>query len=293
MDTTPTPEVNAHLAWMRLRGLRPDTITQRRRALKRLQTALGTDLLDATDETLYDWALALTGSPAYIANNVANCCCFYNWAFDTGLIETNPSRHLPRPKVHRGLPRPISGNTLDVALMTAEPDVRCWLVLGAFAGLRAGEMSRLQRKDILEEATQPVLLLDGKGGKQRIVPASSRVLSELRSYGLPSRGYVFRRRDGRPGCPSPARVSQLVNAHLHELGILDTGHAARHRFGTELYQRSRDIRLVQEVLGHADPATSAVYAAFAAGDAARYVEALSADDTARTDPSSLRVTEGR
>ena len=293
MDTSPSPAVTDHLAWMRLRGLRPDTVTQRRRELTRLATALGTDLLDATDDTLYTWALSLHGAPSTIACSLANCSCFYSWAFDTGRLPTNPARKLPRPKVHKGLPRPMSRQHLRIALAAAKPDVRCWLALGAFAGLRVGEMSRLQRKDVLSEATPPVLLLDGKGGKQRIVPASSRVLFELRAYGLPSRGYIFRRRDGGYGPPSPARISQLVNEHLHELGIVDTAHATRHKFGTGLYQRSRDIRLVQELLGHADPATSAIYAAFAAGDAALYVEALGDDeDAVKTDQPSLPVSEG-
>lgn len=263
-----------HLAWMRLRGLRSATITQRRRALARLEYALGKGLLAATAADLYTWALSLTGSDPYIANRIANASCFYRWAADEHLISENPAANLPRPRVHRGLPRPISEDRLEIAIATAAPDVRCWLVLGAYAGLRAGEMARLQRKDILDTAETPVLLLDGKGGKQRVVPASPRVLFELRAYGLPSRGLVFRRRDGQPGAPTPARVSQLVNGHLHNLGIADTGHAARHRFATRAYQQGHDLRMVQDLLGHSDVGTTAVYTAYAAEDAARVVAAI-------------------
>ncbi len=263
-----------HLAWMRLRGLRPATINQRRCALARLEQALGFPLLEASDDALYAWALSLKGSPAYIANNLANAACFYRWAHDTGLIPTDPARRLVRPKVSKGIPRPLAEPSLDVAISTAEADVRCWLVLGAYGGLRAGEMARLQRQDILDTAHTPVLILDGKGGKQRVVPASERVLFELRAYGLPSRGMVFRRRDGGRGGVTPARVSQLVNAHLHDLGLSDTGHSTRHRFATGVYQISKDLRLVQELLGHADPAYTAVYTAFAAEESARVVGAL-------------------
>jgi integrase/recombinase XerC len=266
--------VDDHLAWMRLRGLRPATLTQRCNVLRLLAQRLPVPLLDATPEHLLAWALSLSTSPASVANSIANVVCFYRWAHETGLIAENPAAKLPRPKVHRGLPRPIAETSLDVAISTAPADVRCWLVLGAFAGLRAGEMSRLQRKDILDTAATPVLLLDGKGGKQRIVPASQRVLFELRAYGLPTRGLVFRRRDGQPGSPSPARISQLVNEHLHGLGLSDTGHAARHRFGTLAYQHSKDLRMVQELLGHEVPATTAVYAAYAAEDAAEVVASL-------------------
>lgn len=185
---------------------------------------------------------------------------------------------------HRLRPRPWQqphGTTqLGLAISHAPPDIRCWLVLGAYAGLRAGEMARLQRQDVLDTAETPVIIVDGKGGKQRVVPASPRVLFELRAYGMPSRGYIFRRRDGGPGAPTPARVSQLVNGYLHDLGIEDTGHAARHRFGTKTYQRSRDIRMVQELLGHADPGSSAGYAAFAAEAAAAVVASLDAPEEA-------------
>lgn len=266
--------VARHLTWMRLRGLSPATITQRRRALARVAFAIGLPLIDANADDLHRWQEALRTSPPSIANSTANVHSFYRWAQDEGLRPDNPAGRLPRPKVPRGIPRPIAEERLNAAIAQAPADVRCWLVLGAYAGLRAGEMSRLMRADILDTATPPVVLVCGKGGKQRIVPLSERVLFELRAYGLPSRGPVFRRRDGNPGPPTPARVSQLVNAHLHDLGIGDTGHAARHRFGTRAYQVSRDLRLVQDLLGHADPGTTAVYAAFAAEHAAAVVASL-------------------
>lgn len=275
----PTPDpVSAHLTWMRLRGLSPASITQRRRSLTRLQRTLGKPLLDAMEDDLARWQEGLVGAPRYLANQLANCASFYAWAADVAeIIPSNPARRLVRPKVPRGVPRPIAEERLAIAIATAPADVRCWLVLGAYAGLRAGEMARLQRQNILDTANPPLLIVDGKGGKQRVVPASERVLFELRAYGLPSRGYVFRRRDGLPGAPTPARLSQLVNEHLHGIGIEDTGHAARHRFGTRAYQRSRDLRLVQDLLGHADPGSTAVYAAFAAEQAAAVVASLDPD----------------
>lgn len=275
LDSRAMDAIDDHLTWMRLRGLRPATLTQRRNALYRLASQLPCHLLEATEADLYAWHVSLKGSPAYIANRIANAACFYKWAFDTGRTTNDPTRRLVRPRVRKGIPRPIAENTLDIAISTAQPDVRCWLVLGAYAGLRAGEMARLQRQDVLDTAEPPVLILDGKGGKQRVVPASPRVLFELRAYGLPSRGMVFRRRDGLPGAPTPARVSQLVNEHLRNLGLVDTGHAARHRFATQTYRIGKDLRVVQELLGHGDPATTSVYTAFSIGEAVKVVDALS------------------
>ncbi len=281
----PTPDpVSAHLTWMRLRGLRADTITQRRRSLARLERAVG-PLLDATESDLLTWQERLRGSPRYLANQLANCASFYAWATDVAeLLSVNPARRLVRPKIPRSVPRPIAEDRLGLAISHAPPDIRCWLVLGAYAGLRAGEMARLQRQDVLDTAETPVLIIDGKGGKQRVVPASPRVLFELRAYGMPSRGYIFRRRDGLPGAPTPARVSQLVNGYLHELGVEDTGHAARHRFGTLTYKRSRDLRMVQELLGHADPGSTAGYAAYAAEAAAAVVASLDAPEVSPPPP---------
>lgn len=270
-----TSPVENHLTWMRLRGLSPTTIYKRHRALLLIESQLGKPLLEATEADLQAWQEGLTGSVSYIASRLASCCQFYKWATHTAdLLREDPSKRLVRPKVPRGLPRPMNDLALETALRTAPADVRCWLALGAYGGLRVGEMSRLERRDVMDSLEPPIMLLHGKGGKQRIVPASPRVLFELRAYGLPMRGPIFRRRDGERGAPSPARISQLVNAHLHDLGIADTAHATRHRFATGTYQISKDIRLVQELLGHADPATTAIYAAYAQSEAAEVVASL-------------------
>lgn len=72
----------------------------------------------------------------------------------------------------------------------------------------------------------------------------------------------------------PSRVSQLSNAHLHGCGIRETLHQLRHRFGTLTYQATRDLRLVQELMGHADPASTAGYAAHCPSAGVAAVEAL-------------------
>lgn len=270
--------VAAHLTWMRLRGLSAASITQRRRTLARLQAALRVPLMDATAEDLSEWQEKLRAAPASLANYVANVACFYRWAYDHKHLNENPAAVLVRPKVPRGVPRPMGEERLRRAIDSAEPDVRCWIILGAYAGMRVGEMSRLDRQDVMETAEPPVLYLRGKGAKIRVVPASSRVIAELLRYGLPSRGPVFRRRDGGVGAPSPARISQLVNGHLHEHGITDTAHATRHRYATRMYALSKDLRLVQEMLGHADVSTAAGYCAYGADEAASFVEQLDPPD---------------
>jgi integrase len=121
-----------------------------------------------------------------------------------------------------------------------------------------------------------LIVRKGKGSKDRVVPMADLVVDELRGFlGGRARGFVIGRLDGIPGqCPE-YRVSQVANRFLHDHGIPETLHQLRHRFGTTLYRRSRDLRLVQEVLGHASPVTTAGYAAFAPEQAAKAVQQAS------------------
>jgi integrase len=136
------------------------------------------------------------------------------------------------------------------------------LVLAGWEGLRAMELAGLDRADVLDLAVPPVMLIRGKGGRERVVPLSPIVLAELDRYGLPRDGPVFPRRDGQPGTNSATRISNIVSTYLHEAGLPFTLHQCRHRFGTEMYRNSRDLRMVQEMMGHAGPTTTSGYVAF-------------------------------
>jgi integrase/recombinase XerC len=155
-------------------------------------------------------------------------------------------------------------------------------VLAGWAGLRAIEIARLRRENVLDTWAPAVLLIaDGatKGHGERLVPLSVFVLGELRPI-LPARGWVFLRFDGRPGPNTPATISHLANQHLHDCGIAATLHQLRHRFATQAYQAAGgDLRLVQELLGHTTPATTAGYAAYDQAAAAVAVEAIPAPIT--------------
>ena len=88
-------------------------------------------------------------------------------------------------------------------------------------------------------------------------PASAR--RELAAARLPASGYLFRRHDGAPGPNAPGLVSQLAARALRDAGVSATLHQLRHRFGTRTYQASHDIRVVQELMGHQSPVTTAAY----------------------------------
>jgi site-specific recombinase XerD len=182
---------------------------------------------------------------------------FYAWAIDEGLLEEDPTVKIRRPKLTRTLPRPMPDADLRRAVDGAEPMVRCWLLLGAFAGLRCQEIAGLAVDDVLEyEGLLRVVY--GKGRKERMLPLHPDVLAALLALPMPASGFVFRRKRMLNRYP-PAQLVQELNAYLCGLGIESTAHSLRHYFASAIYEETHDLRLVQELLGHSDPATTAIY----------------------------------
>jgi integrase len=270
--------ITRHLEHMRQRGLAGTTIYQRRRALSRLAQYLGGAVCEATAGELLEWRAQLTMGDDAIVAYVSHVREFFAWAAAAGLVDANPAEGLPVPRLGRRLPRPIGETDLMYAVQTAPPRIRPWLVLAGWAGLRAKEIARLRRTAVLEHASPPGLLIETdatKGRTERFVPMSAFVLAELVPV-LPASGWVFPRRDGLPGPNQPHTVSHLANEHLHSLGITETLHQLRHRFGSGTYAVKRDLRVVQELLGHKYVTSTAGYAAFDNADAVAAVEALPA-----------------
>jgi site-specific recombinase XerD len=301
----------AHLALLRLRGRAERTCTERRYAVLRLAawleryaestlvrsgTALaghgargepatgpcelhetpGQGLVLATAADLQAWRASLTTGDAATGAYCAHIAGFYSFCVDQGIREDNPAADLPVPQKLPGVPRPVSEEELAAALACASPRVRPWLVLAGWAGLRAKEIALLRRECVLDTAEPPVLLIARnatKGKRERVVDMSPDVLAELRLAGLPRSGYVFGRHDGASGPNAPWLISHLAGQCLREAGSAATLHQLRHRFATQLYRQTGDIRLVQAMLGHASVATTAVYADW---DRARAAEAVAA-----------------
>jgi integrase len=228
---------------------------------------------------LADWRVSLDHhAPGVICGYVSHAAQFYGWAVAQGLAGSNPAALLAVPRRPRRLPRPIPTDDLMAALEGAPRRIRPWMVLGAWAGLRAKEVALL-RAECLVLAGCPVLLVASdatKGIHERTVPLCDFAVAELRAAGIPRRGWVFGRADGQPGPNAPHTVSHLVNEYLRSLGIPATMHQLRHWFLTEAYQESGDLRLVQELAGHRDPATTAGYTAYSPGRAAEVVNAIPA-----------------
>lgn len=254
-----------HLDWLRMRGRADGTIYQRRRTVLRLRSALaatGVSLLDAEPADLLAWRSGLAIADPSVRTTVAHVRDWYGWLTAEGYRLDNPARRLPVPRRERSLPRPIGEDELMKALRFAPPRVRPWLVLAGWCGLRAREIAWLRRDAVLDRMAPPLIVVraaTAKGGHERVVPMPPFVVSELRPV-LPASGWAFPRGDGQPGPNGPWMVSQLAAQVIRQSGTDATLHQLRHRYATMMYETSgHDLRLVQEVLGHQNPETTAIY----------------------------------
>jgi integrase/recombinase XerC len=268
-----------HLRHLRLQGLAAQYRRNRREHLGRIARVIGVPLLEATEADLLTWRDHIDRlAPGTIRNYVTHTTEFYAWAHGRGLLPgPNPATRLPTVRPPRRLPRPAAEDDVFTALDSAPDRIRLMLVLAGWCGLRACEIALLDRSNIRENDQPPVLIVADnatKGRRERIVKLSSFVVAEVRAARLPVSGFAFRRWDGKPGPNTPNHLSHLVNTYLHECGLTFSLHQLRHRFGTQAYKATRDIRVVQELLGHSSPQTTAGYADWDRADAAAAVEAI-------------------
>lgn len=172
---------------------------------------------------------------------------FYRWGQATGRIQIDPSIGLPQVKVSRGQPRPTPEVIFLGALAAAGERERLMLELAGLAGLRAGEIARVHSDDLYDD----VLLVHGKGGKDRRVPLPE---GDLIAAIARAAGWLFP--NGHGWHLTPNHVSKLVSALLPGTW---TCHTLRHRFGTKAFAGSRDLLAVSALLGHASTDTTLVY----------------------------------
>lgn len=266
--------VLAHLRHLKVRNLRAATISNRGYVLNRLAGWVDGPILYLSQSQLEEWQNERSDQvkPATLRMEMTSIREFYRWCVREGLRRENPADRLDMPRVARGLPRPMADVDLARAIGAADPRVAAVLALAAFAGLRACEIARLDWAEI-DLAAARLRIVDGKGGKGRVLPVSRALTAILTN--LPDRhGPVVTQPNGHAGHVKPHRISQLANIFLHEdVGVRETLHQCRHRFATRTYQACQDIRAVQELMGHSSPTTTAIYAESAPAIATAAVEA--------------------
>lgn len=273
MTTITEGIVARHLDHLHVRNMRPTTIYGRSRALARLTAWAGGPVLYLTEATVAQWQADCSRrlAPGSLRAETSHVREFYRWCVRDGYRTDDPTLRLDMPRVQRRLPRPIADIDLARGMNSAVPELAAILGLAAFAGMRACEIARLDWSEVgIGQHTPQVRIVEGKGGHGRLVPLSPALIMLL--VALPHRrGPVIRRGDGKAGPCAPHRISSMANDFLHSVGIADTLHQHRHRFATATYRACTDIRAVQDLLGHASPTTTAIYAAVSPGVAVQAV----------------------
>ena len=252
-------------------GASRHTLAAYRSDLERSAESLGGRLGDAAPAAIgrlgEQWR-ALASST--VARRSAALRRFFGFLVDEGLRTDDPSAALPRPRLERPLPRILDAE--DVARMfeqaedraaSGEPNaVRNLALLELLygSGLRASELVTLPRGALRQG--QPFLILRGKGGKERLVPISSRAEAAVERWLelVPgSSAWLF---PGGKAHLSRVRLFQIVRQMAADAGISPeriSPHVLRHAFATHLLAGGADLRVLQSLLGHADIATTQIY----------------------------------
>lgn len=238
-----------------LYGKAPGTIYQRLYHVRRLAAAVPVGPFDVTLDVLAGWMSTLTQSANTRRSMRSSVAVFYAWAHATGRMQSNPAALLPTVHAPIGKPRPASDEAVQSARFAQDARVPLMVDLGALAGLRCCEICRVHADDIRRDLIGYSLIAHGKGSRERVVPISDALAARV--LDAAAGGWLF---PGQiDGHLSAAYVSKLISRHL-PAGV--TAHPLRHRFASRAYAHGgRDLRAVQELLGHASVATTQIYTA--------------------------------
>ena len=205
-------------------------------------------------------------SPKSLQRRLSACRSFYQWLLRHGRIAANPAAPIRAPKAARRLPQVLDADEAS-RLVEVPTDVplgmrdRALLELFYSSGLRLAELCALRWHDL--DFIEGFVTVLGKGSKQRRVPVGSHARAALQAWrresGATDGQPVF---PGRGGHPIGARAVQLrVRQLAQRQGLFKRvhPHLLRHSFASHVLESSGDLRGVQELLGHADIATTQIY----------------------------------
>jgi integrase/recombinase XerD len=283
------------------RGLAENTLESYRRDLRRYETALATrsktTVTEVTSQDIAEFLARLREGdedhPPLAASSAARAVAavrgLHDFAAAQGLAETDPAHEVTPPVPPKRLPKAIPLADVERLLAaaglstgssggaTATEDLRCLrdralLEFLYGTGARISEAVGLDVDELHLDA-DPVVMLSGKGGKQRIVPIGSYAKGALDAYLVRARPVLSAAagRTGRKSVPAVflnARGGRLtrqgawmvLHAAADRAGLGQVSpHTLRHSFATHLLDGGADIRVVQELLGHASVTTTQAY----------------------------------
>ena len=271
---TPTAQVDAWLT--RLAGERQastHTVDGYRRDLAKLlrwMEAQGVASFDALEPNRMRSFVATEHrgglSPKSLQRLLSSCRSLFRQLTREGQLAHDPLAGVRGPKVHRKLPQVLDVDEATT-LVEAQGDGalslrdRAMMELFYSSGLRLSELTGLRWGDLqLDDGEVRVL---GKGSKTRIVPVGRHAVTALRALGhaegMAPEAPVFRGRAGAPINPRTVQLRMKKLALMQGMAKHVHPHLLRHTFASHMLESAGDLRAVQELLGHADIATTQIY----------------------------------
>jgi integrase/recombinase XerD len=277
-----TPRIEAFLEMLVAeRGAARNTIDSYRRDLADVESFLARrdrGIEAATADDLRDYLAALNANgatPSTAARRLSALRQFFRFLYAEAVRGDDPTATIESPRRGRPLPKLLSeaevSQLLERARSKRGPEgVRLTALLETLyaTGMRVSELVSLPLSAVARDPRY--ILVRGKGGKERLVPLSEPAREALNGYksvrgqfcrnGVES-PYLFPSRGGS-GYLTRHRFAQLLTQLSGEAGIVPSKvspHVLRHAFATHLLNRGADLRSVQQMLGHADIATTQIY----------------------------------
>jgi integrase/recombinase XerD len=275
--------IDDFLTYLRVeRGLSPATIRAYRADLDDFAASRGAAAgWDRSEDAAVRYLAARTKrgrpsdpglAPTSLRRRAASLRGFYRFTYGEGLIGVDVAQHIDLPRQPRLLPDTLTVAEVD-ALLEAAPDVRARALLELLyaAGLRVSEATGLDREDLsLDGGFVRVI---GKGDRERLVPVGDIALDWLRRWleeGRPTLlelGKAPLDRGGplflgdRGGRLARQQAFGIVRSTTVAAGLRGriSPHTLRHSFATHLLEGGADLRIVQELLGHASISTTQLY----------------------------------
>ena len=256
----------------------PHTCSNYRRDLLRFQDFLQATAIDDWQKVSYNDVSSyaaqrhrLGRKSRSIARELSSIRSFYRYLIRLGRAEKNPALEVSAPKSDQPLPKTCDPETLAQLLRASVGNddllVRDLAIFELIysSGLRLAELVGIDLDDI--DLSQQQLIVTGKGNKTRYLPVGSKAVEAVRRW-LAVRPQLSRDANqkalflSKPGKRISARnVQSRLNRLIERqaLGQQLSPHVLRHSFATHLLESSSDLRAVQELLGHANIATTQVY----------------------------------
>jgi len=208
-----------------------------------------------------------------VARRLAAVRMFFRFLVREKLLAADPTQNIDTPKLWQTLPNVLDYTEIERLLAVPNPDNKlglrdkALLELMYASGLRISEVANLTLSELNLDAG--FLRTTGKGNKERIVPVGKTAGNWLHRYLTEARPWLSRNNQTRAEVFLSTRGSRLstktiwhlVKKHARNAGIVKNikPHTLRHSFATHLLNNGGDLRVIQEMLGHADIATTQIY----------------------------------